>query len=188
MNKKYKKILIVYGSPHENGSTAALVDAFIGALPDECTVTRFDCFKRFARPCVDCKICHMAQMCAFDDLEDYYEQLESADAIVFAAPVYNSSFPAPMKAVLDRGQRYWAQRFVLGEGFGGGTKRPAVLLTAAGSCRGGGECMEMQLRPALTVIGAELVRCVHYEGTDIAVPIEEAAALAADAGRELMKL
>ena len=188
MDKLYKKILVVYGSPHQNGPTSVLVEALVGALPDTCTVTRFECFKRFARPCVDCKICHMAPMCAFDDLEDYYELLESADAIVFAAPVYNSSFPAPMKAVLDRGQRYWAQRFVLGERFGDGTKRPAVLLTAAGSCRGGGACMEQQLRPALTVIGAELVRCVHYEGADDDMPIDEAAALAADAGRELMKL
>ena len=38
-------------------------------------------------------------------------KLEDADAVIVATPVYNLSFPAPMKALFDRFQRYYEAHF-----------------------------------------------------------------------------
>ena len=178
-----KTVLIVYGSPHSDGPTSRITAAFESALPDGLSAGRFDCFARMPKPCTDCRACRTDIRCAFDDIGDYYSMIENAGALVFCAPVYNLSFPAPMKAVIDRGQVYWSQRFVRGISFDdrleGSTRRPAVLITAAG--RDSGEMLRRQLLPALTVMGARLISHVHYTGADEGADIEPALALARSA-------
>jgi hypothetical protein len=53
-----KKILLIFGSPHQTGPTAALTDACLAGLGEEVAITRFDCFAAAPHPCDDCRICH----------------------------------------------------------------------------------------------------------------------------------
>lgn len=167
---------MIDGSPHADGATARLTAAFLEALPPEIAVERFSCFARRPLACDDCRFCHRRDGCSKRDLDDFYRLLEAADLLLFASPVYNRSFPAPMKALLDRQQRYWAARFVRGVRPPIPRPKRAVLLTVSGGPQPEGIHLEQQLRPALTVLHTTLEASVHACGTDMDSLSEAAAA------------
>jgi len=153
-------VLIINGSPHADGPTAAMLGAFRENLG--LPVKQFACFAENPIPCDDCRACHRDGRCDKRDLDGFYADFEEADLLVFASPVYNRSYPAPMKAALDRLQRYWAMRFKLGIRPPIQKPKSAVMFTASGSGRDkDGEQLETQLRPQLTVLNTHLVVCVH---------------------------
>lgn len=160
------RLLAILGSPRPAGHSAALLDAFLSAFPAERT-TRFSCFERRPHPCDDCRYCAKREGCSKRDLDDFYAALEAADRIVMATPVYNLSFPAPLKALIDRLQRYWSARFLLGKRPPIHRKKALVLLTVSGSSgEEGGPFLEKQLAPPLTVIHASLAASLHVTGAD----------------------
>ena len=177
-----KQVLLIYGSPKPDGDVARLVAACLAGM-GEVTLTRYDCFAAPPLPCDDCGYCHRAAGCQKRDLDGVYEALEAAEVLIFAAPVYNRGFPAPMKAFLDRLQRYWAARFVRGERPPIKTPKKTVLLTAGGSGRGDGTYLSAQLAPTLTVLNSAPALSVHADATDRTGITEETLAAAREAGR-----
>lgn len=174
-----QRVLCILGSPRKDGLSTAMADAALQALGG--TVTRFDCYAHAPLPCDDCRFCHTTAACSKGDLDEFYALLEQADVLLFAAPVYNRSFPAPMKALLDRLQRYWAARFVRGERPPISRPKRTLLLTAGGSSRADGELLEQQLAPLLTVLHAAPALAAHLRDTDHngALPPETRARIAA---------
>ncbi len=159
------RVLVLFGSPHKNGMTARLLSACLDGI-GEATVTRFDAFPLVAAPCDDCGYCREANGCRHRDLDLFYESLETADILVIATPVYNRGFPAPLKTLLDRLQRYWSARFVRGVRPPIAAPKKTVLLTAAGADRTDGVRLEEQLAPTLTVLNSAPALCVHADSTD----------------------
>ncbi len=159
------RVLVLYGSPHAAGTTTRLLDACLQGI-GEAEISRFNAFSPIAAPCDDCGFCHEAAACRHRDLDAFYNALEVADVLVVATPVYNRSFPAPLKAVIDRLQRYWAARFVRGERPPIATPKKTVLLTAAGADRADGVCVAEQLAPVLTVLNSTPAIAVHATATD----------------------
>lgn len=100
-----KNIVVVVGSPRENGNTEILADAFIkGAKSNDNTVTKINLSKLKISDCVDCKYCstHNGECAQKDGMDEVYPELRKADMVVFASPVYFYGFTAQMKAVIDR--------------------------------------------------------------------------------------
>ena len=159
-----RNILIIYGAPRKDGACGKLLSLYRAMLDASPTVV--DCFERAVEPCDDCRGCHKMMRCIKRDMDDIYKAIEQADTLVFVAPVYNRSFPAPMKALIDRLQCYWAKRFVHGVRPPIEKPKTAVLLTAAGSNRGDGVHLEAQLAPALTVLRVTDTVSLHVDGTD----------------------
>lgn len=161
-----KRVLAILGSPRPAGVSAQLLDAFLEALP-EADVTRFSCYERPPIPCDDCRYCTKREGCSKRDLDSFYEALEEADLLVIATPVYHLSFPAPLKALIDRLQRYWSARFLLGRRPPIAKEKRLVLLTSSGSAgTEGGPFLERQLAPPLTVIHASPAATVHAVNAD----------------------
>jgi multimeric flavodoxin WrbA len=186
-NKIRRHILLINGSPHTDGPTARLLDTLVKALPAAAVIDRFDCFERNPLPCNDCRACHRVDSCSLRDLDDYYSLLENADGLVFATPVYNLSFPAPLKALIDRSQRYWAARFVREIRPPIPRPKTVALLTASGDDNAqGGLMLERQLRPVLTILNGKLTQTVHYAGADSGKPIEPYLQEAEKAGRTFL--
>ena len=160
------RAVVIQGSPHRDGPTAQLAAAFLQALrPDR--VDTWRAFDRPVRPCDDCRACRTRPGCRHDDLDELATWLRPADLVVVATPVYNLSFPAPLKAVLDRSQALWSARFVRGVPAPLMKPKRAVLLTTAGaSGQEAGPLLERQLRPVLTLLPATLAGSVHAEGLD----------------------
>jgi NAD(P)H-dependent FMN reductase len=94
--------------------------------------------------------------------------LQRADILVIASPVYVLGFPAPLKALLDRGQQYFEAKFSLGITAIKKHKK-AVLLSAHGSRDDRGVLfMEEQLKMIFNVFNAELSATITAHNTDSA--------------------
>lgn len=107
-----KKILVLTGSPRKNGNSARLADAFIkGAQSAGHEVMRFDAGRVDVHPCKACGACWSRGIpCTFSDgFDEFASVLESADALVFATPLYWFGFPAQLKAAIDKMNAYLKQ-------------------------------------------------------------------------------
>jgi multimeric flavodoxin WrbA len=169
LGKKKKKLLVLFASPHSHGYTSRLTQWFLHCFQQDNSweLELWDVFEKNPHPCTGCRVCAQQEGCSFSDLDDLDAALRESDLLVVASPVYNFSFPAPMKAVLDRTQRYFEARFSLGKQPPIKKHREAVLLLTMGSKEEFGvEVMTHQLRRAFTVMNTELTGCVVWSETD----------------------
>lgn len=101
-----KNILILNGSPRPNGNTSALIDAMtLGAKSAKHTVQRLDIRSLNIKPCTGCYSCLAGKgdpCVQNDDMKKVYAELDHADVVVFASPLYWWHFTAQMKVVIDR--------------------------------------------------------------------------------------
>ena len=104
--------MVLFGSPHKDGHTAKILNRVLD-LCEGSNVHIVNAYEKNAKPCIDCKVCANAEKCIYDDLEDVDSLFKTCDILVIASPVYNNSFPAPLKAILDRTQRYYNAKFKL---------------------------------------------------------------------------
>jgi len=154
------KVLGILGSPCLNGNTASLLDAVLeGAREEGALVERFDLARMRISPCLECGGCDTGASCvqARDDMILVYERIRSVDAIVLASPIFFMGVTAQMKAMIDRCQCFWVERFVLKNRAYEGKRRPKGLFV---SCAGGPK--ELVFEPALHVIKA-FFSAIDYE-------------------------
>jgi len=162
----YKSILVLFGSPHKNGHTAKLLGKYLSRLPADADIYTFYCYDEKIAPCFGCNICKSG-ICVYDDLDNLREQLENSDLLIIATPVYNLSFPAPLKTVLDRFQIYWAQRFLANIKPPVKKPRDAWILGTCGSEKNdGAEIINRQLDMLFTVMNTKKTLSVFQNGTD----------------------
>ncbi len=98
------KIVILKASPRKNGNSNALAAAFAEeAKKAGAFVTEYDTANMKVGGCRGCYGCMTKGECVFrDDFDKIAEDLRDADGIVIASPVYWYTFPAQIKAVIDR--------------------------------------------------------------------------------------
>ncbi len=118
------KVVIITGSAHRHGTTAALADKFQqGAADAGYDIFRFDAAFHEIHPCIGCDKCRRTGACMFaaDDMKQLNPHLLEADAIVFISPIYYFALNAQIKAVIDR---FYANDDALHGG------KTAILITA----------------------------------------------------------
>ena len=132
-----KKVLGILGSPRLKGNTADLLDAVLeGAVATGAEVERLDLAKMRINPCVECRKCDATATCAVktDDMQEIYGRVRQVDAIALATPIFFMGVSSQTKAMIDRFQSFWVERFVLGRRAYEGRPRPRGLFVAcAGS-------------------------------------------------------
>ena len=172
-------VLILNASPHPNGNTAMLIDAFRSGLEEDSNVVQLNLYDLQPKPCMACNGCKTADRCRFTDLVALDSHLRAADLLVWAVPVYNYSVPAPAKTVLDRFQRYYEAMEVRKEKLFAKNDRPCILLLSAG--RTGiysVDIIQKQIQTACRYTGFVLKQTVFAPNTDRQV-IEPAVLLSA---------
>ncbi len=110
-----KKVLIINGSPNEKGNTSKIISAVIAGLnKDEIEVTEINCYNMNISPCIDCKCCSRKEsVCSIkDDMEHIYTLLKKSDCIILGSPMYFGMFPAQLKALIDRCQLIWSEKYI----------------------------------------------------------------------------
>ena len=184
------KICTLQGSPHAEGASAHALAAFTAALPVSAVsfppvpplpeplaipaftstsphIHSFTAYTMAAHPCDGCGYCDEHPLrCRHRDLDGFYAALEACGLWILATPVYHRSFPAPVKAVLDRLQLYYAARFTHRLRPPIATPKAVALITTGGSGRDDGVYLEQQLIPQLTVLNARLMVTCHLKGLD----------------------
>lgn len=98
------KIVVLFGSPNENGSTKMLVKEFErGATEAGHSVEIIDAAKANVGACKGCVYCGYEGPCVqHDDMQDIKNKILNADMIVFATPLYYYGMSAQLKTILDR--------------------------------------------------------------------------------------
>ena len=146
-----KHLLVLFGSPNSHGNTRMLLESFLDVFKEQkgWAIDEIDTYTLNAHPCTGCRACAKKEGCQFSDLDGF------------------DSFPAPLKAVLDRTQRYFEARFSLGMRTPIKKRRQAVLLLAMGQEEDFPvEVTVHQLERAFSVMNTQLCGCAVWGGTD----------------------
>lgn len=107
------KVLLINGSPHENGCTYTALSEVAKTLETEGIETQiFQIGKKPVRGCIACGACGKLGKCAFDDdpANEMMRLMQEADGIVIGSPVYYAGPNGALCALLDRA-------FYAGSGF-----------------------------------------------------------------------
>ncbi len=102
MNKK--NVLAILGSPHVNGTTAAMLNCAIRTAEKAGdTVTKINLYEKKLSFCTGCRACMDTQICVQkDDIQEIVTLLQECQIVFLAAPVYWANVPAPVKNLFDR--------------------------------------------------------------------------------------
>lgn len=100
------KILVLNGSPHFDGPTSDMVNAFVrGAEEAGNQVLNINVAHKRIHGCMGCEYCHEKEKgvcCQQDDMQELYPEILSADMLVFASPIYYFTLSAQLQAVIHR--------------------------------------------------------------------------------------
>lgn len=99
-----KKLLAISGSPHENGSTAAMLHcAMKTAASQGWEITMISLYKKQISYCKGCRSCIKTGQCVLnDDIREIAELMKTSDRIILSAPVYWANVPGIVKNLFDR--------------------------------------------------------------------------------------
>jgi multimeric flavodoxin WrbA len=101
-----KRILIVKGSPRENGNSATLAaQVAAGAEAAGAKVESIYLHGMNIQPCDACDFCQGAaelDCVIHDDMQLLYPKIRDADALVYASPIYWFTVSAQIKLFMDR--------------------------------------------------------------------------------------
>ena len=148
----------------------------------------FSAYDLNASGCRACCFCEKHYCCALHDLDDFMRAFEQSSFFVLASPVYNSSLPAPTKAVIDRFQRYYSARFSLGKKPPiEKPKRAMLILTSGSGGQTGFTCIEDMLINQFTVLNTTLEQRIFVPDTDAREPDESFFDAARKAGESFFR-
>lgn len=99
-----RKIVVITGSPHRNGTSALLADKFIeGAQSKGYEVYRFNAAFEDIHPCRACNACRNDGPCVLNDAieQKLMPHLLEADTIALITPLYYYGMSTQLKTVID---------------------------------------------------------------------------------------
>lgn len=100
------KILVLNGSPHLNGATSDMVNAFAqGAKEAGHEVEIINVAHKNIHGCMACEYCREKEQgicCQKDDMQAIYPEILSSDMVVFASPIYYFTLSAQLQAAIHR--------------------------------------------------------------------------------------
>lgn len=102
------KILILNGSPKKNGNTTKLVSWFSAEARAKGASVKIVCAASLVSKvngCTSCRACQKSAKyeCVIkDDVNDVLKEMQKADVIVFATPLYFYGPSAQLKLIIDR--------------------------------------------------------------------------------------
>ncbi len=98
------KVLLLNGSPHPRGCTAAALEEMIRTFEQEGIETELiQVGAKDIRGCISCGKCGQFKRCVFDDLvNEVAPKLKEADGLVVGSPVYYGSPNGTILSFLDR--------------------------------------------------------------------------------------
>lgn len=155
------KVVLLNASPNSDGHTAYLTNIFMSQCPHEITI--YNMYRENVAPCTGCGYCEKAKKCRMNDTDMIIDDILSCEYIIFASPVYCYSFPAPMKAFLDRLQPYYSDEKYKNPAF---DRKGFVLATCGKSGKFSVDVIEKQSRIAFIELSASFEGIYLFSNTD----------------------
>jgi NAD(P)H-dependent FMN reductase len=110
------RILALAGSPHQPSNSEALMQAAVEAAMETegVEVEQFNVARMTISPCRACGGCNETGLCVVrDDMQQLYPLLRAAERLIIASPIFFGSVTAWMKAVFDRCQACWSEKYLV---------------------------------------------------------------------------
>lgn len=166
MNKQPKEALILFGSPHNNGYTKLVLNLLLENISGY-NFNVIDSYKENIQPCADCNLCQTINRCRYNDFNSIDYMLKNADLLIIATPIYNLSFPAPLKAIFDRMQIYFSARFSRNINPPiAKRKKGIILLTCGSNDETGKNIILKQLKLIFSIINTYIYKVIVWNNTD----------------------
>jgi len=159
------KVTVLFGSPHGDGFTAIMLEEYLKTLPDDCRIDVINTYELNASPCFACGACAENDVCINSDLDDVFCSICESDMLIVAAPVYFLSFPAPLKMIIDRMQRFH-EAHKRGDNRMDQHSRECVVLLSAGAPSEKGTVIMQQLRWIADCVGISDTKLYVCPDTD----------------------
>ncbi|MBR2875557.1 MAG: flavodoxin family protein [Clostridia bacterium] len=171
---KLENVLVLDGAGRKDGYTKKMISALLDYVQYD-NAEIIELYEIKPEFCDGCNFCEHNERCRHRDLDLLFESFEKADLIIFASPVYNGTFSAPMKILIDRFQPYYTYFYKNNKTQKIKKRRKAILLASAG--RDGEKSfafMKEQLKFAFSVLNIEFFDSVLCNFTDTDAKKDEA--------------
>ena len=155
------KLLMINGSPKDNGNTAAALAEMRAVFESEgVEVEYFHVGNMAIRGCVGCASCFKTKKCAIDDVvNEIAAKLEECDGMVVGTPVYYASANGTLISLLDR--LFYSSKF---------DKRMKVGAGIVVARRGGCSSTFDQLNKYFTISGMPVASSQYWNNAHGALP------------------
>ena len=130
------KVLGLSTSPRENSNSDLLLrQALAGAQSAGASVEYIKLSDLNIAPCRECNWCYTTGACRIqDDYRMLSGKLLNTDRLIFATPIFFMNVCAQAKALIDRSQCHWANKYILKKQLiTGGQDRRAMVIAVGGS-------------------------------------------------------
>ena len=108
-------VLGLMGSPRAGGNTDILLDQVLkGSQSKGGKTKKLSLFSYKIKPCLEIYECRKTGHCVLkDDLDKILESIFEADALILASPIFFYGLPSHTKAIVDRCQALWVNKYIL---------------------------------------------------------------------------
>jgi multimeric flavodoxin WrbA len=129
------KVIAFLGSPRVEGNTELLIQESVRAVREEAhSVTVFRPSEMHISPCINCGGCDETGECVIrDDMDEVYRAIREGDRFILASPIFFFGLTAQIKALIDRCQAFWCEKYLLRRPIVAGPQgRKGLLLLVGG--------------------------------------------------------
>jgi multimeric flavodoxin WrbA len=165
------KIVAFNGSPRLGGNTELLLNEALRPLREAGhEVQVFELNKLIIKPCQDCGGCLKTGICTHKDdaMCAIYDAIRAADRIILGSPIFFSSVSAQAKAMIDRCQSFWCDKYLMKKEIPAGPHgRRGLLILVGGMTKEGSEkCSEETAKAFFRTVSVPQHKVLVYKGID----------------------
>jgi NAD(P)H-dependent FMN reductase len=164
------KVVSFNGSPRKNGNTEALLQETIRSVESAGhEVLKFSLNEMNIMPCQDCSGCEGTGVCVYqDDMATVTEAIRRSDRIILASPIFFFGLSAQAKAMIDRCQSFWCEKYLLKRPIPEGPNGRRGLLLLVGGMKNevGVSCGEATAKAFFRTISIPSHETVSFLGID----------------------
>jgi len=130
-------IVAIHGSPRQDGNSDILLREAIREVEDGGhAVTLFRPSEMNISPCTNCGGCEETGECIIhDDMDMVYAAIREGERFIVSSPVFFFGLPAQIKALVDRCQSFWCEKYLLGRPLPEGREGRKGLLMLVGGMK-----------------------------------------------------
>jgi multimeric flavodoxin WrbA len=129
------KIIAFSGSPRPGGNTEIMMSEALRPLAEAShDIAVYPLNTLSIRPCQDCGGCNRSGVCVLtDEMTGISAAIRAADRIILASPIFFYGLSAQAKAMVDRCQPFWCEKYLLKRPIPAGPRgRKGLLLLVGG--------------------------------------------------------
>lgn len=165
------RIIAFQGSPRPGGNTEVLLNETLKPLHEVGHDIRvFQLNSMIIKPCQDCGGCIKTGICIHKDdaMCGIYDAIKEADRIILASPIFFSSVSAQAKAMIDRCQSFWCEKYLMKKEIQAGPHgRKGLLLLVGGMKKEGSQkCSEETAKAFFRTVSVPEHKVLYYLGID----------------------